>query len=119
MENIEVKGYDDELMTRVMKSINAHINDNDFSIEILAQEVGISRAHLHRKIKDITGVATGKFIRNIRMQQAARLILEGKVNCSDVAYHVGFCDNAYFSTVFKQYYGVSPTEYARKHKADE
>lgn len=119
VENIEVKSYDDELMTRVMKSINAHINDNDFSIEILAQEVGISRAHLHRKIKDITGVATGKFIRNIRMQQAARLILEGKVNCSDVAYHVGFCDNAYFSTVFKQYYGVSPTEYARKHKADE
>lgn len=116
VENIEVKGYDDELMTHVMKSINAHINDNDFSIEILAQEVGISRAHLHRKIKDITGVATGKFIRNIRMQQAARLILEGKVNCSDVAYHVGFCDNAYFSTVFKQYYGVSPTEYAKKHK---
>ena len=119
VENVEKKSYDDELMKRVMKSINAHISDDSYSIDVLSQEVGMSRAQLHRNLKHITGVATGKFIRNIRMEQAARLLLEGNVNCSDVAYRVGFCDIAHFSTVFKQYYGMSPSEYAKKHNADK
>ena len=101
-------------MKKVMKSVNEHISDCDYSVDVLSEEVGMSRAQLHRKIKEITGLSTGKFIRNIRMDQAGRLIKEGKVNVTDVAYRVGFNDKSYFSTVFKQYYGVSPLEYSKK-----
>ena len=113
VEDIEVKGYDEELMKRVMKSVNAHLGDCDFNVDTLAQDVGMSRAQLHRKIKEQTGVSTAKFVRNIRMEQAERLLREGKVNVTQVAYSVGFSDQAYFSTVFKQYYGVKPSEYGK------
>ena len=113
VEDIEVKGYDEELMKRVMKSVNAHLGDCDFNVDTLAQDVGMSRAQLHRKIKELTGVSTAKFVRNIRMEQAERLLREGKVNVTQVAYSVGFSDQAYFSTVFKHYYGVKPSEYGK------
>lgn len=114
VENIDVDDNNNQLMKRIMKSVNAHIADTDYSVDIMAQEVGLSRVQLHRKMKEITGVSTGKFIRNIRMEQASRLILEKKSNIAQVSYSVGFDDPTYFSTVFKQYYGVAPSEYAKK-----
>ena len=92
--------------------MNAHLSDSDFNVERLAEEVGISRAQLHRKMKEITGVSTGDFIRNMRLEQAARLIREKKVNLSQVAYAVGFNNQSHFSTVFKKHFGMSPSEYA-------
>ena len=115
VEDVEVKGNDEILMERVMKSVNAHLSDPDYNVESLAKDVGLSRAQLHRKMKEMTGLATGKFVRDIRMQQAARLIREGRVNVSQVAFSVGFSDLAHFSTVFKTYYGMTPSEYAAQH----
>lgn len=114
MEQIEVKGNNDQLMNRIMKSINEHISDPDFNVESLAEDVGISRAQLHRKMKEITGISTGEFIRNLRLEQAARLISEQKINVTQVAYAVGFNNQTHFSTVFRKRYGMSPTEYAKK-----
>ena len=116
VENIEVKGNDDALMERVMRSVNAHLSDPDFNIDALASDVGISRAQLHRKMKEITGISSGKFLRNLRMEQAARLLREGAVNVSQVADRVGYDDRAHFSTAFKAHFGQSPTEYAESYK---
>ena len=69
--------------------------------------------------EQITGIATSDFIRNIRLKQAARLIRENKVNISQVAYAVGFNSLPHFSTLFKKYYGMSPSEYAEKAKNQE
>ena len=112
IENIEVKGNNDVLMDRIMKCINANLDNPDFNVERLTEEVCISRAQLHRKMKEIAGVSTGEFIRNLRLQQAARLIEEGKVNITQVAYAVGFNNQTHFSTVFKKHFGMTPTEYA-------
>lgn len=113
VEQVEVKGNDEQLMKRVMKSVNAHISDGDFTVDTLATEVGLSRVQLHRKMKELTGISTGKFIRNIRMEQARRLIAEGKQNITQIAYEIGFNDPTYFSTVFKQYFGKTPSEYIK------
>lgn len=111
VENIEVKGYDDSLMERIMQSVNAHMDDPDFGVDALASDVGLSRGHLHRKIKEMTGVSTGRFLRNLRMEQAARLLLEGKVNVSEVADRVGYIDQTHFSQAFKNHFGISPSAY--------
>jgi YesN/AraC family two-component response regulator len=116
IENVEVKGNNDALMERIMKTINANLSDPDFNVERLTADVGISRAQLHRKMKEITGISTGEFIRNLRLEQAARLIREGKINVTQVAYSVGFNNQTHFSTVFKRHYGMTPTEYAEKSK---
>ncbi|MFA6718110.1 MAG: helix-turn-helix transcriptional regulator, partial [Prevotella sp.] len=77
-------------------------------------EVGISRAQLHRKLKELTGIPTSEFIRNIRLEQAARLLKEQKLNIAQVAFEVGFSNQAHFSTIFKRHFGVSPTEYIQQ-----
>ena len=115
VEKIEVKGNDEELMERIMKVVNENLSDSDFNVEKMCDEVGVSRTQLHRKLKEMTGVPTSEFLRNIRLNEAARLIKEGKINITQVSYMVGFANNSHFSTAFKKYFGMSPTEYAAKY----
>lgn len=112
----EVKGNDEQLMERIMKVINKNISDSDFNVDMLTHEVGISRAQLHRKMKEMTGISTSEFIRNIRLEQAARLLKEQKINITQVAYAVGFSNLAHFSTIFRKHFGVSPSEYVGKEE---
>lgn len=115
VEEIQLKGNNDTLMERVMKAINDNISDPDFNVEKLSVCVGVSRAQLHRKMKEITGISTGEFIRNLKLEQAARLIAKGDINITQVAYAVGFNNSTHFSTVFKKHFGKSPSEYAESH----
>ena len=119
IEQIQVKGNNDALMERVMKYMNEHLADPDLNVEKLTEDVGISRAQLHRKLKEIAGVSAGEFIRNLRLEQAARLIEEGQINITQVAYSVGFCNQTHFSTVFKKHYGMSPSEYAETKRNEK
>ena len=114
LDQPEVKGNDEQLMERIMKVVNKNLNDSDFNVEMLCSEVGISRAQLHRKMKELTGLSTSEFIRNIRLEQAARLLKEQKINVTQVAYTVGFSNLAHFSTIFRRHFGVAPSEYASK-----
>ena len=119
LEAPEVKGNDELLMERIMKSINKNLDDSDFNVETLCSEVGISRAQLHRKMKELTGLSTSEFIRNIRLEQAARLLKEQKINVTQVAYTVGFSNLAHFSTIFRKHFGVAPSEYASQKGAND
>ena len=114
VEQPEVKGNDEQLMERIMRSVNKNLGDSDFSVETLTRDVGISRAQLHRKMKEMTGISTSEFIRNIRLEQAARLLREQKINVTQVAYTVGFSNLAHFSTIFRKHFGISPSEYAER-----
>jgi DNA-binding response OmpR family regulator/two-component sensor histidine kinase len=118
LEQPEVKGNDELLMERIMKAVNKNLSNSDFNVDMLTQEVGISRAQLHRKMKDMTGISTSEFIRNIRLEQAARLLREQKINVTQVAYTVGFSNLAHFSTIFRKHFGVAPSEYAEKGGAE-
>lgn len=114
IEDITMKNNDDVLMEKIIKSINEHISEFDFGVIELAKDIGISRAQLHRKMKDIAGIPTSEFLRNIRLEQAARILSESEVNVAQVAYRVGFNSQSYFSTCFKRHFGKSPTEYAEE-----
>lgn len=113
IEDVQVKGNNEALMERIMQSVNAHLSDSSYTIDVMAADVGLSRAQLHRKMKEMTGIASGRFLRNLRMEQAARLLREGKVNVSQIADKVGYIDQAHFSTAFKTHFGVSPSEYVK------
>ena len=108
---VELKGNDKILMEKMMEYITAHLDDSDLSVEKIADAVGVSRAQLQRRVKDITGTGVGSFVRELRLKQAAQLLLNGDVNVSQVGYSVGFKAPNVFSTAFKKYFGVSPKEY--------
>ena len=111
VEQKEMQTPDDNLMRRVMDVINENLGDSDLSVDSIAQKVGISRVHLHRKMKELTNQTPHSFIRNIRLQQAAKLLKEGKQSITEVMYTCGFSNAASFSTMFKNLYGCSPREY--------
>lgn len=108
---LELKSNDEALMERITTVINDNIGNPELNVEMLASEVGLSRSQLHRRLKEMMGISTVDLIRNIRLRQAATLLREKKMDISQVAYAVGITNQTYFSTMFKKFYGVSPTEY--------
>ena len=116
IRDIEVKGNDELLMERIMKCINDNIGNSDLDVSLICKEAGISRSHLHRKMKEMTGLTVHDFIQNIRMEQAARLLVEQKINITQVAYTVGYSSQPSFSAAFRKHFGVSPTEYISQHQ---
>jgi signal transduction histidine kinase/DNA-binding response OmpR family regulator/ligand-binding sensor domain-containing protein len=111
LNKIEIRGVNEQLMEQVMKVINENLSEPELSVEFLAKQVGLSRTQLHRRMKEITGLSCGDFIRNIRMKEAARLLKEGDIYISQICYAVGYANPTHFSTAFKKYYGVTPSEY--------
>ena len=111
VDQVKMKSPDDQLLDRVMKVINKNISNSDLSVDGIAEEVGISRVHLHRKMKELTGQTPHDFIRNIRLKQAAKLLSTQNMNITEVMYACGFNNAASFSTIFKKFYGMSPREY--------
>lgn len=114
IDAVEVKGNDEVLMERINKKINEYIDVPEFNVEKLAAEVGVSRAQLHRKMKELIGMTPSDYIRNIRIQRACELLKQGDIEVTQVAYKIGFASQPHFSAHFKRYTGYSPTEYRDK-----
>lgn len=118
IDDVEVQSADEHLMERVMKVVNENLSNTDLNIEYIADKVGISRVHFHRKIKDLTGQTPGNFLRSIRMTQAAKLLASKHLDITDVSIATGFKSVSTFSTSFKQVYGMTPSEYMKRHEND-
>jgi DNA-binding response OmpR family regulator len=116
VDDVRLKSPDEKLLDRVMECINKNLSNSDLSVDMIAEKAGISRVHLHRKMKELTGQTPHDFIRNIRLKKAAQLLTTQGMNVTEVMYACGFSNSASFSTVFKKYYGMSPRDYMREHE---
>ena len=113
-EPIGIHPHDKQFIADTINIIEKNINEEKFSVEVLGKALGLSRTHLFRKFKSLTGIAPNDFIRQIRIKKAAQLIKEGNYSVSEVCYMVGFKTPANFSTSFKAFYGKSPKEFQVK-----
>ena len=114
-DTIKIPDSNDQLTVKVIGIIRNHIEDTRFSVEELAHEVGMSRVHLNRKLKETMNISPSNLIRSIRLKQAAYLLINNKVNISEVAYRVGFSTHSYFSNSFHDYFGMTPKEFVAKY----
>lgn len=119
MEDIEVNSSDDRLLQRVMKVVNSNLSNPNITVEDIAKEIGISRVHLYRKLKELTNQSARDFIRNIRLKQAARLMREKRLSVAEVSYIVGFRHPGNFSASFKELFGETPSAYSDRHHKPE
>lgn len=103
-------------MEQVMKIINDNIGNEDLSVDMIAREVGLSRVHLHRRMKELTNQTPHAFIRNTRLQYAEKLLSHSNKTISDIMFSCGFSNPASFSTMFKNFYGSSPRDYMQAHR---
>jgi YesN/AraC family two-component response regulator len=110
-----IEPYDDKLMKKVMEVMEQNISNADLTVEELVSGIGIGRSVFFKKLKSLTGFSPIGFIREVRVKRAAQLIESGEYTISQVTYMVGCNDPHYFSRIFKQRFGMTPTEYRDKH----
>ena len=103
---------DDLFLKRASECVYAHLDDSDYDRNAFASDMGASASTLYNKLRALTGLSVGSFIRDIRMKEAMRIAQnQPDIRISDLAYKVGFKDPKYFSTCFKKDFGMQPTEY--------
>jgi AraC-like DNA-binding protein/surfactin synthase thioesterase subunit len=107
LNNIPLKG---SLLERVLKSIDEHLNDEHYGVEVLSREVGMSERQLQRKLKQTTNKTPNQLITSVRLHRAKELIISGESNISEACYQTGFSSPSYFSKCFKKEFGKTPTE---------
>ncbi len=103
-----------DFLEKLNETVDEHIDNSNFGVDWLADEMDLSTRHLRRRLKEVTRLSPAGFIRTRRLQHAAALLEEGADTISDVAAAVGYRDPSYFSRLFRETFGCSPTEYAEQ-----
>ena len=107
---------DEEFLEKLSNFIRDNITDTDLNVNKTGEQLGISRVHLYRKVKKITGKTPVEFIRNFRLSAAAKLLEQDAYNINEVCYKIGFQDVGYFRKCFKKKYNISASEFIEKSK---
>lgn len=115
-ENVKTTSIDKEFIEKVLNYINENISDPNLSVEVLANQLNLSKSQFYRKIKALTNQTANEFLRNIRLQKAKQILELGSATVGEVSYKVGFSSHSYFTKCFKNHYGVLPTSIEVKSK---
>ncbi|WP_194768095.1 two-component regulator propeller domain-containing protein [Tamlana sp. I1] len=113
-ENQNASSIDKEFIQKLLGYINNNISDTNLSVEVLADQLNLSRSQLYRKIKALTGQTVNEFIRKIRLERAKQILENGSTTVSEACYKVGFASPSYFAKCFKAHFGLLPTEIETK-----
>lgn len=106
---------DEDFLHRLNKLISDNLDNDQMGVPFLCSELGVSRASLYNKLKALTDMGANDYITKLRMERAIWLLMHSKLNINEISDQTGFSTPRYFSTVFKQYTGCSPTQYKEEH----
>lgn len=118
-EDVAASGYGSEeesLILKLNKVIAEHLSDPTLDQQIICRELGISRASLFNKMKAITGAGTKEYITRIRLDKAKALIENTDLTIAEISDMTGFASQSYFSTAFKNFTGMTPSQYKKQSK---
>ena len=114
-ENHDFIASEQDFINKMNVIISDNLDNSDFTVEVLAEKLGISRVQLYRKIKAILDVKVSDYIQNIRLEKAEELLKNNlNLSISEIAYSTGFSSQTYFSTSFKIKFGVTPKHFRNK-----
>jgi ligand-binding sensor domain-containing protein/signal transduction histidine kinase/AraC-like DNA-binding protein len=114
-QNKIIQSADEKFLARLMHCIEQHIEDADFGVTALVNEIGMSQTVLYRKIKALTGLTIVEFIKSVRLNYAMQLLIQHQLGIAEIAYAAGFSDRKYFSKEFRKQFGKSPSEFLDDH----
>lgn len=109
----QISRLDRKFLNKISKIVEEQ-KDRELSVEELSEMMGLSRVHLYRKIKKLTGMSVSEFANSVKLRLSLELIKNSGNSISQIAYEVGFSSPSYFTKCFKEQFGISPTEYAKK-----
>lgn len=108
------KKFDRKFINEFSSIVESNIANENFGVDDICKEIGISRVQLYRKVKAVLGLNINDYILGVRMQKAKYLLLTEDLSISEISFEVGFSSQAYFSTVFKSKFGITPSEFKAK-----
>ena len=108
-----------EFLNKVVAIIEAQMADESFGVSELADQVGMSRSNLLRRVQKLTGLSVSVLIREVRLDKAQQLLKDDSLNVSEVAYQVGFNSVSYFVKCYRELFGYPPGEEAVQVEAAE
>lgn len=114
----EERSLDEKFLSKAFQLVENQLSDFSLTVEKLADDIGLSRKQLFRKIKALTGLSPIEFIRDIRLKKAADMIRQKSDTVSQIGYASGFSDPSYFAKCFKKKFGMTPSEFSEKGHAD-
>lgn len=106
-------------VAKLKQVIEENLDNAELSPNQIAAAMGMSRTKLYRDLKRIDGMSLADYVRNVRLEKAAELLVHGNLNVQEVMLEVGFVNSSHFSKVFKLKYGLSPTEYKKNTSTQE
>jgi DNA-binding response OmpR family regulator/anti-sigma regulatory factor (Ser/Thr protein kinase) len=115
IEDKEITSIDKRFLGNVVQIINKYIFDVSFNVEILADEISMSRRNLDRKLIALLGESPSDLIKRIRLTQASKLLTTKSGNISEIALEVGFSNPAHFSNCFREQFGITPSDYQKNY----
>lgn len=110
---ITITSLDEKLIEKAIKIVEDHMEDSEFSVEVLSQELALSRGYLYKKLMAITGKGPAEFIRTIRLKRARQLLAKSQLQIAEVAYKCGFNSPKRFAQSFRNEFGMLPSEYIK------
>jgi signal transduction histidine kinase/ligand-binding sensor domain-containing protein/DNA-binding response OmpR family regulator len=110
---VTATSLDEKFLQKALKLIEDHISDNNLNIDFLSKELGMSRSNLHLKIKALTDMSAGEFIKTTRLKRAIQLLSSGAYSVNEVAYLVGFSSPSYFTQSFKSHFNELPHHFIK------
>lgn len=112
-EEVTVNSIDQEFLEKALAVVESHLDDEQFSVDVLAREIGMSRPQLNRKLRALVNQSTNQFIQSIRLQRAADLLRQQSGTVAEIAFQTGFSSTAYFIKCFKDKYGETPGSFSK------
>ena len=116
ISSMEYGSIDELFLKHAVLKVEENLSDDTFDFDQFAVEMATSKSTLHRKLKSLTGLSPGEFIRSIRLKHAVQMLTNNMGNISEIAFAVGFNDPKYFSRCFKIEFGHTPREYQESKK---
>jgi YesN/AraC family two-component response regulator len=113
---ITTTSVDEKFLSKLLKIVEDNMSNSGFSVEFLCDAVGMSRANIHKKLKQLLNQSATEFINSVRLKRAAQLIRKNTGNISEIAYDVGYNNLSYFSRAFKKHFNMTPKEMMEKNK---
>ena len=110
----DLSRLDRRFLNKISQIVEEHRDKEEFSVEELSQLLGLSRVHVYRKIKKLTGMSVSEFVRSVKLKLSLNLIKNSGKTMAEITYEVGFSSPSYFTKCFKDQFGMSPSEYGRK-----
>ena len=105
-------------LQRAIAQVEAHLDDEGYTVEQLSSDMCMSRMTFYRKIQSATGYTPSEFVRTIRLRRAAELLRKGGMSVTEISYATGFSSVSYFSRCFRTMFGMSPTQFSGSTSAE-